>query len=72
MGSPCAVVTAGPLGWEAEEGARYGNNKLRGKLTEAPAVEVVLVVVLLVASFYTSLFDPPGRRRRLHSTEGPQ
>ena len=39
---------------------RYGNNKLGGKLTEAPAVEVVLVVVLLVASFYMSLFDPLG------------
>ena len=59
----CAVVTAGPLGWEAEEGARHGNNKLGGKLTEAPAVEVVLVVVLLVGRLYTSLFDPPGLQK---------
>ena len=42
---------------------RYGNNKLGGKLTEAPAVEVVLVVVLLVGRLYTSLFDPPGLQK---------
>ena len=57
--------------WKQRWGQGSGNYTLGGKLTEASAVGVVLVAVLLVADSCLSLFDPSRCKHKIYKYSGP-